>query len=128
MEINLPSDQQAHIIALAARSGRSIDDVVQEALARWAEHETDLAEFRETLDAAEASLSRGEGLEITQESMRLLADDVNRRVPERQDNRLHGGSGGSSPFGSLRESPGCGQRLSDRIDPGSFGPRPMTPG
>lgn len=83
MEIHLPSDQQAHIIALAAHTGRSIDDVVQEALAKWAEHETDLAEFCETLDAAEASLARGEGIEITQDSMRQLAEDVNRRGRER---------------------------------------------
>lgn len=83
MEVHLLPGQEARIAALAARTGRSIDDVVQEALAVWAQREADLAEFRETLDEAEASLARGEGIEITQESMRQLADDVNRRGRER---------------------------------------------
>jgi len=38
-----------------------------------------LAEFRATLDAAEASIGRGEGIPITQQSMRDLAADVKRR-------------------------------------------------
>lgn len=83
MEVHLLPGQEAHITALAARTGRGIDEVVQEALALWAARETDLAEFRETLDEAEASLARGEGIEITQESMRHVADDVNRRGRER---------------------------------------------
>jgi Arc/MetJ-type ribon-helix-helix transcriptional regulator len=83
MEIHLSPGQEAAIATLAARTGRSMDDVVQEALAQWAERETDLAEFGETLDEAEASLARGEGIEITQESMRQLAEDVNRRGRER---------------------------------------------
>jgi Arc/MetJ-type ribon-helix-helix transcriptional regulator len=83
MQIRLLRGQEATIAALAARTGRSMDDVVQEALARWAERETDLAEFRETLDEAEASLARGEGIEISEESMRHLAEDVNRRGRQR---------------------------------------------
>jgi hypothetical protein len=42
-----------------------------------------LAEFRKTLDAAEASIGRGEGIPITRESMRELAEDVKRRGHER---------------------------------------------
>ncbi len=83
MQIRLLRGQEATIAALAARIGRSMDDFVQEALARWAERETDLAEFRETLDQAEASLARGEGIEISEESMRHLAEDVNRRGRQR---------------------------------------------
>jgi hypothetical protein len=37
------------------------------------------AEFLLTLDDARASLARGEGREITQESMRQLADEVKER-------------------------------------------------
>jgi Arc/MetJ-type ribon-helix-helix transcriptional regulator len=84
MEIRLTSQQEAHIAMLAARTGRSVDDAVQEALAKWAEHETDLAEFCMTLDAAEASIARGEGIEITETSMRALAEDVNHRGRERR--------------------------------------------
>nr|WP_294528459.1 hypothetical protein [uncultured Rhodopila sp.] len=83
MEINLLPGQEAHIAALAARTGRSFDDIVQEALSHWAERETDLAKFRETLDESEASLARGEGIEITAEAMHELAEDVNRRGRER---------------------------------------------
>jgi alpha-D-ribose 1-methylphosphonate 5-triphosphate diphosphatase PhnM len=81
---------QAHISAgstyrdARGTHGRSVDDAVQEALAEWAEHETDLAELCVTLDAAEASMPHGEGIEITEASMRVLAEDVNRRGRERR--------------------------------------------
>ena len=52
---------------------------VQEALSLWEERERKRAEFLATLDDAKASLARGEGRTITQESMRNLAEDVKRR-------------------------------------------------
>jgi hypothetical protein len=62
-----------------------VDDIVQEAVELWEERENArvLAEFRATLDEAEASIARGEGIEITRESMRDLAEDVKRRGRER---------------------------------------------
>jgi Arc/MetJ-type ribon-helix-helix transcriptional regulator len=86
MEIRLPPDQEAHIAALAASSGRSIDELVREAVALWEEHEDArvLAEFRASLDRAEASLAEGKGRVITQESMHELAEDVKRRGRERR--------------------------------------------
>ncbi len=39
MEIHLPPDQEAHLAALAASAGRSPDDIVQEAVALWAERQ-----------------------------------------------------------------------------------------
>jgi hypothetical protein len=44
------------------------------------ERERARAEFRETLDDAEASLTRGEGTEITRESMRELTDGIMERT------------------------------------------------
>jgi hypothetical protein len=85
MEIHLPPDKEAHLAELAAAAGRSADDIVQEAVALWEERENEraLAEFRKTLDDAEASIARGEGIEVTRESMRNLAEDAKRRGRER---------------------------------------------
>jgi hypothetical protein len=52
---------------------------VQEALALWEERERQRAEFLITLDDARASISRGEGRVITEESMRELAEEVKER-------------------------------------------------
>ncbi len=55
MEIKLTSDLQAHIAELAASTGRSPDEIMQEAVALWEERENArvLAEFRATLDERE---------------------------------------------------------------------------
>ena len=42
-----------------------------------------LAEFRKTLDEAEASIARGEGIDITPETMRQLSKDVMERCRAR---------------------------------------------
>jgi Arc/MetJ-type ribon-helix-helix transcriptional regulator len=52
---------------------------VQEALSLWEEREHKRAEFLATLDDAKASLARGEGRIITQQSMRDLAEEVKER-------------------------------------------------
>ena len=80
MEISLNQDQEA-FIRQAIESGRfhRKEDAVQEALSLWEERERKRAEFLATLHDAKASLARGEGRTITQESMRNLAEDVKRR-------------------------------------------------
>jgi putative addiction module CopG family antidote len=82
MEIRLSPDQE-ELIRQAIEAGRfkNAEDAVQEALLLWErrERQAALAEFRATLDAAEASIGRGEGIPITQQSMRDLAADVKRR-------------------------------------------------
>jgi Arc/MetJ-type ribon-helix-helix transcriptional regulator len=84
MEIRLPPEQEAHLEAIAASTGRSTDELVQEAIELWEEENARaLAEFCKTLDAAEASIGRGEGIPITRESMRELAEDVKQSGRER---------------------------------------------
>jgi Arc/MetJ-type ribon-helix-helix transcriptional regulator len=80
MEVYLTPDQQA-FVREAIDSGRLVreEDAVREALALWEERERTRAEFLATLDQAEASLARGEGRVITQESMRQLAEEVHQR-------------------------------------------------
>ncbi len=80
MDIQLTPDQKA-FARRAIESGRlhSEEDAIQEALALWEERERQRAEFLLTLDDARASLARGEGRAITQESMRQLADEVKER-------------------------------------------------
>lgn len=80
MEVRLTPDQEA-FIRQAIESGRfhHAEDAVQEALSLWETHERRRADLLASLDEAEASLARGEGRVITQESMRELADDVKRR-------------------------------------------------
>jgi len=52
---------------------------VEEALRLWEERERKRSEFLATIDAAEASLARGEGRVISEQSMRELADEVKQR-------------------------------------------------
>jgi len=49
---------------------------VQEALALWEERERTRAEILASVDEAQASLARGEGRVITEQSMRDLAVEV----------------------------------------------------
>ena len=80
MEVSLTQDQEAFILQ-AIESGRfhRKEDAVREALSLWEERERKRAELLSTLDDAKTSLARGEGLVITQESMRELAGEVKRR-------------------------------------------------
>jgi putative addiction module CopG family antidote len=77
MNVELTADQRA-FVQRAIESGRFSrqEDAVQEALALWEERE------RRRLEA-EASLARGEGREITEESMKALAEDVKQRMRRR---------------------------------------------
>jgi Arc/MetJ-type ribon-helix-helix transcriptional regulator len=80
MNVQLTSGQKA-FARRAIESGRlhSEEDAVQEALALWEERERQRTEFLLTLDDARASLARGEGRVITQESMQRLAIEVKER-------------------------------------------------
>ena len=57
----------------------SEEEAIQEALALWEERERGRVELMATLDDARASLARGDGRVITQESMRELAGEVRDR-------------------------------------------------
>lgn len=80
MEVHLTPDQEA-FVRQAIESGRihRAEDAVEEALSLWEERERKRAEFLATLDEAQASVARGEGRVITQESMRELAEEVKER-------------------------------------------------
>jgi Arc/MetJ-type ribon-helix-helix transcriptional regulator len=80
MQVELTPDQRAFVLR-AIESGRlrSEEDAVQEALVLWEERERQRIEFLSTLDEARASIARGEGREITQESMQQLAHEVKER-------------------------------------------------
>ena len=80
MEVHLTPDQKA-FVRQAIESGRlnREEDAVQEALSLWEERERTRAEILTAVDVAEASIARGEGRTITQESMRQLADEVKQR-------------------------------------------------
>jgi Arc/MetJ-type ribon-helix-helix transcriptional regulator len=78
MQVELTPDQGA-FVRHAIGGGRLLreEDAVKEALLLWDERTR--AEILAAVDEAEASLARGEGRIITQESMRELAEDVKRR-------------------------------------------------
>ena len=73
--------EQKDFVRRAVESGRfeRAEDAVQEALGLWVERERRRAEILAAVDAAQASIDRGDGIEITQQSMRELAEDVKRR-------------------------------------------------
>jgi antitoxin ParD1/3/4 len=80
MEVQLTPDQEA-FVRQAIESGRlrREEDALKEALSLWEERERIRAEILVAVDEAEASLARGEGHIITQESMRELAEQVKQR-------------------------------------------------
>jgi Arc/MetJ-type ribon-helix-helix transcriptional regulator len=80
MEVHLTPDQKA-FVRQAIESGRlhREEDAVQEALSLWEERERTRAEILTAVDLADASIGRGEGRAITQNSMRQLADEVKQR-------------------------------------------------
>jgi Arc/MetJ-type ribon-helix-helix transcriptional regulator len=80
MEVHLTPDQKA-FVRQAIESGRlhREEDAVQEALSLWEERERTRAEILTAVDLADASIGRGEGRAITQNSMRQMADEVKQR-------------------------------------------------
>jgi Arc/MetJ-type ribon-helix-helix transcriptional regulator len=80
MEVQLTADQRA-FARQAIKTGRLSreEEAVQEALALWEERERVRAEVLAAVDAAEASLARGEGRIVTQQSMRDVAAEVKQR-------------------------------------------------
>jgi len=93
MNVELTPDQRA-FVQRAIESGRfrREEEAVQEALALWEERERRRLEILAALDEAEASLARGEGREITEESMKALAEEIKQRgrrrlTAERADSR-----------------------------------------
>ena len=80
MNVELTDDQRA-FVQKAIESGRFVSEeaAVQEALALWEERERRRLEILAMLDEADASLARGEGREITEESMKALAEEIKQR-------------------------------------------------
>ena len=80
MEVRLTPDQETFVRqGIASGRFQSEADAVAEALSLWEERERTRSEILAAVDAAEASLARGEGREITEQSMRELAEEVKRR-------------------------------------------------
>lgn len=80
MEVHLTPDQEDFIRqGIEAGRYRTEADAVAEALLIWEERERRRAEILTAVDEAEASLDRGEGIEIDEHSARELAEDVKRR-------------------------------------------------
>ena len=84
MEVHLTADQKA-FVRQAIASGRfhREEEAVNEALALWEQRERTRAEILAAVDEAEASLARGEGRIITQQSMSDLAGEVKQRGRDR---------------------------------------------
>ena len=80
MQIDLTAEQ-SEFIRKALETGRlrRPEDAVQEALTLWVEREPRREEILAAIDEAEASLARGEGRIITRDTMRELAEEVQRR-------------------------------------------------
>jgi putative addiction module CopG family antidote len=80
MNVRLTPDQRAFVRdAIASGRIEREEDAVREALALWEQRERARAQILAAVDAAEASLARGMGRPITQESARQLAGEVKSR-------------------------------------------------
>ena len=84
MEVHLTPDQKA-FIRQAIESGRlhREEDAVREAMSLWEERERRRLEILAMLDEADAELAGGEGIPITEESMKALAEDIKERLRRR---------------------------------------------
>jgi len=84
MNVDLTPDQRA-FVKRAIDSGRFTreEEAVREALALWEERERKRIEVLAMVDEADASLARGEGREITDESMKALAEEIKQRLRRR---------------------------------------------
>lgn len=81
MEVKLTDDQKA-LVREAIDRGRYMreEDAVVEAMTLWEHRERKRAEILSAVDAAEASLARGEGRRITTlDETAQLADEIKRR-------------------------------------------------
>ena len=80
MNVELTPDQRA-FVQKAIESGRFTreEEAIEEALALWEERERRRLEIIAMVEEAEASLARGGGREITEESMKALAEEVKER-------------------------------------------------
>ena len=80
MDIQLSPDQKA-FAREAIETGRihHEEDAVQEALALWESRERARSEVLAMVESAEASLTKGLGRVITEQSMVDLADEVKQR-------------------------------------------------
>jgi putative addiction module CopG family antidote len=80
MNVDLTPEQKA-FAQRAIESGRlnSEDDAVRQALALWEERERQRAEFLQTLSEAKASAARGEGRDVTPDTIQQLAVEVKER-------------------------------------------------
>jgi len=80
MEVDLTPDQKAFVRqAIASGRLRREEEAVREALGLWEERERRRAEILNAVDTAEASLARGEGRVISEESIKELAEQVKQR-------------------------------------------------
>ena len=84
VNVELTPDQRA-FVKKAIDSGRFTreEEAVQEALALWEERERRRLEILAMLDEADAELARGEGIPITEESMKALAEEIKERLRRR---------------------------------------------
>lgn len=84
MQIKLTTEED-EFVRRAVETGRirRQEDAVKQALQLWIERERRRDELLAAIDEAEASLARGEGIDLTKESMRELIEDVKRRGRER---------------------------------------------
>lgn len=84
MNVELTPDQRA-FVQRAIQSGRFTreEEAVQEALALWEERERRRLEILAMLDEADASFARGEGIPITEESVKALIEEAKQRLRHR---------------------------------------------
>ena len=80
MEVRLTPDQEAFVRqGIEAGRYQTHEDAISEALALWEERERNRALFRTSLVEAKNQIKRGEGLAITEASVKQLAEDVKQR-------------------------------------------------
>jgi putative addiction module CopG family antidote len=82
MNVELTPDQRAFVQKAieTGRFGRE-EEAVAEALALWEERERRRLEILAMLDEADASFARGEGIPITEESVKVLVEGAKHRLP-----------------------------------------------
>lgn len=84
MNVELSPDQRA-FVEKAIESGRFSreEEAVAEALALWEERERRRLEILAMLDEADQSFARGEGIPVTEQSVKILVEEAKQRLRRR---------------------------------------------
>ena len=82
MNVSLSPDKETALAELAARTGRDLAELVDEALERFIAEQAELEALRAAVDEADEAIARGEYTDYTDETLPQLIEELKREGRE----------------------------------------------